>query len=174
MCGSDAKADRARRGQLSFVVERGPKVWGALSGFGGSSHAWLGKSTVFNDIDFAEREWVPYSGWPFERETLAPHIDRAAEMLNLGPNCYNDRLCELIGLAPLTPELDPKVLKSWFWQFARSRINHRDILRLGPEFITFHAPKVRVLLNATVTRINRIPPVRRSRGSKSQTSTVTT
>jgi choline dehydrogenase-like flavoprotein len=121
---------------------------------GGSSHAWLGKSTVFDDIDFAEREWVPYSGWPFERETLAPHIDRAAEMLNLGPNCYNDRLCELIGLAPLTPELDPKVLKSWFWQFARSRINHRDILRLGPEFITFHAPNVRVLLNATVTRIN--------------------
>jgi choline dehydrogenase-like flavoprotein len=34
--------------------------------FGGSSHAWLGKSTVFDDIDFAEREWVPYSGWPFD------------------------------------------------------------------------------------------------------------
>ena len=119
---------------------------------GGSSHAWAGKSTVFDDIDFAKRVWVPYSGWPFGRETLAPFIDRAAKALNLGPNCYDDRVWDLIGMAP--PTLDPNVLKSWFWQFARSRINHRDVLRLGPEFLTLHAPNVRVLLNATVTRID--------------------
>ena len=122
--------------------------------FGGSSQAWLGKSTVFDEIDFAQREWVPNSGWPFAATTLAPYIDRAAEALNLGPNYYDDRLWELIGMAPLAPKLDPKVLNSWFWQFARSRSNHRDILRLGPEFITVSAPNVRVLLNATVTRIN--------------------
>jgi choline dehydrogenase-like flavoprotein len=122
--------------------------------FGGSSHAWLGKSSAFDDIDFAERYWVPYSGWPFGREVLAPYLDRAAQALNLGPNYYDDRLWKLIGMAPLEPALDPNVFKSWFWQFARSRIHHRDILRLGPEFITNDAPNVRVLLNATVTRIN--------------------
>jgi choline dehydrogenase-like flavoprotein len=121
---------------------------------GGSSHAWLGKSTVFDDVDLAERQWVPYSGWPFGLETLGPYIDRAAEALNLGPNSYDEALCELIGLIPLTPKLDPQLLKPWFWQFARSRTSHRDILRLGPEFITSHAPNVRVLLNATVVRIN--------------------
>src|SRR5690348_4311553 len=57
---------------------------------GGSSQAWLGKSTLFDDIDFAERDWVPYSGWPFRRETLFPYFDRAADALNLGPNRYDD------------------------------------------------------------------------------------
>jgi choline dehydrogenase-like flavoprotein len=81
-------------------------------------------------------------------------MDRAAEVLNLAPDHYDEGLWELIGMAPLAPKLDPKVFNSWFWQFARSRSNHRDILRLGPEFMTFSAPNVRVLLNATVTRIN--------------------
>lgn len=122
--------------------------------FGGSSHAWWGKSTVFDDIDFAERSWVPHSGWPFERESLVPYFDRAAQVLNLGPNCYDEGVWDLIGKARPLTELDARVLKSWFWQFSRSRVNHRDIMRFGPEFIALHAPNVRVLLNATVTRIN--------------------
>jgi choline dehydrogenase-like flavoprotein len=122
--------------------------------FGGSSHAWLGKSTVFDDIDFAERHWVPYSGWPFGRESLASYFDRAAQVLNLGPNCYDDGVWDLVGMARPTTGLDARILKSWFWQFARSRVNHRDFMRFGPEFITFCAPNVRVLLNATVTRID--------------------
>ncbi|MBV8359860.1 MAG: GMC family oxidoreductase [Deltaproteobacteria bacterium] len=121
--------------------------------FGGSSHAWLGKSTVFDEIDFAERPWVPYSGWPFRRESLVPYFDRAAQVLNLGPNCYDEAVWDLIGRRPLT-ELDGRILKSWFWQFARSRVNHRDIMRFGPDFLRLDAPNVRVLLNATVTRIN--------------------
>jgi len=121
---------------------------------GGSSHAWTGKSAAFDQVDFAAREWVPYSGWPFGLETLGPYLDRAGEVLNLGPNCYDDRLWELMGLTPPQPQLDPTVLKSFFWQFARSRSDKLDYLRFGPEFITSDAPNVRVLLNATVTRID--------------------
>jgi len=122
--------------------------------FGGSSHAWLGKSTVFDEIDFAERHWVPYSGWPFRRESLAPYFDRAAKVLNLGPNCYDERVWDLVGMARPATELDARILKSWFWQFARSRVDHRDIMRFGPEFITFCSHNVRVILNATVIRID--------------------
>jgi choline dehydrogenase-like flavoprotein len=121
---------------------------------GGSSHAWAGKSAAFDHVDFAARDWVPYSGWPFGLETLAPYLDRAAEVLNLGPNCYDDGLWELMGVAPPQPQLNPSILKSFFWQFARSRIDTMDIMRFGPEFVTFDAPNVRVLLNATVTRID--------------------
>ena len=120
---------------------------------GGSTHAWAGKSAAFDDIDFAVRKWVPYSGWPFGLETLNPYLDRAAEVLNLGPNCYDDRLWELMRIAAPQPQLDPSLLKSFFWQFARSRIDKLDIMRFGPEFVTYDAPNVRVLLNATVTRI---------------------
>jgi choline dehydrogenase-like flavoprotein len=121
---------------------------------GGSSHAWAGKSAAFDEVDFAARDWVSHSGWPFGLETLAPYLDRAAEVLNLGPNCYDDRLWELLGVPPPRPHLNPGLLKSFFWQFARSRIDTMDIMRFGPEFVTFDAPNVRVLLNATVTRID--------------------
>src|SRR3984893_17363426 len=121
---------------------------------GGSSHAWTGKSAAFDHVDFAAREWVPYSGWPFGLETLGPYLDRAAEVLNLGPNCYDDRLWELMRVAPPQPQIDPSLLKSFFWQFARSRSDKMDFMRCGPEFVAFDAPNVRVLLNATVTRID--------------------
>jgi choline dehydrogenase-like flavoprotein len=121
---------------------------------GGSSHAWGGKSAAFDEIDFAARDWVPYSGWPFGLETLAPYLERAANVLDLGPNCYDDRLWDLMGLTPPLPQLDPGLLRTFFWQFARSRIDPVDFMRFGPEFVTFDAPNVRVVLNATVTRID--------------------
>jgi choline dehydrogenase-like flavoprotein len=121
---------------------------------GGSSHAWTGKSAPFDRIDFTARPWVPYSGWPFGLETLAPYVDRAAEALNLGPPCNDDGLWELMRLNSPLLELDATLLRSFFWQFARSRSNRLDFLRFGPEFITADAPNVRVLLNATVTRID--------------------
>jgi choline dehydrogenase-like flavoprotein len=120
---------------------------------GGSSHAWAGKSAAFDHVDFAVRKWVPYSGWPFGLETLDSYLDRAAEVLNLGPNCYDDRFWDLLGIAAPQPQFDPSLLKSFFWQFARSRINGSDLMRFGPEFVTYEAPNMRVLLNATVTRI---------------------
>jgi choline dehydrogenase-like flavoprotein len=122
--------------------------------FGGSSKVWAGKSAAFDPIDYTVRDWIPFSGWPFEREALDPYVDRAAEVLNLGPNCYDDRLWELAGISPPEPQLDPKLLKSFFWQFARSRIDTMDVMRFGSEFIIVDESKVRVLLNATVTRID--------------------
>ena len=77
---------------------------------GGSTHAWAGKSAAFDQIDFAERAWVPYSGWPFSREVLEPYLDRAASVLNLGPNCYDDKLWKLIGVAPPGPQLNQGLL----------------------------------------------------------------
>jgi choline dehydrogenase-like flavoprotein len=121
---------------------------------GGSSHAWTGKCAPFGPVDFTPREWVPYSGWPFGLETLGTYLDRAAEVLNLGPNCYDERLWELMRVSPPQPELNPSRLESFFWQFARSRSDKMDFLRFGPEFATCNAPNVRVLLNATVTHID--------------------
>ena len=52
------------------------------------------------------------------------------------------------------PQFDPRLLKSFFWQFARSRVDHLDVLRFGREFMTVDSANVQVLLNATVTRID--------------------
>jgi choline dehydrogenase-like flavoprotein len=120
---------------------------------GGSSHAWVGKSAAFEIIDFERRAWVPFSGWPISLTELNPCIDRAAERLNLGPNIYSDELWTLIGYRPPEPRLNPEVLRSVFWQFARSRIDQMDFMRFGPEFMRESASNVRVLINATVTAI---------------------
>jgi choline dehydrogenase-like flavoprotein len=121
---------------------------------GGSTHAWAGKSAAFDGVDFAKRSWVPFSGWPFERQTLDAFLDRAARVLNLGPNLYDDKLWKLLGTTRPQPELDTEGLSSFFWQFARSRIDQFDVMRFGREFVTFKADNVRVLLNATATRID--------------------
>ena len=120
---------------------------------GGSSHVWAGKSAAFDVIDFEHRPWVPHSGWPITFAELEFYIDRAAEQLNLGPNVYDDRLWTLIGTRAPEPHLDPTLLRTFFWQFARSRIDRMDLMRLGPEFARESAPNVRLLLNATATRI---------------------
>lgn len=120
---------------------------------GGSSHGWAGKCAAFDSIDFQRRPWVPHSGWPITLAELEPYIDRAAERLNLGPNVYSDRLWTLIRSKPPEPRLDPELLPSFFWQFARSRLDQLDLMRFGPEFVRERPGNVRVLLNATVTQI---------------------
>ena len=120
---------------------------------GGSSHAWAGKSAAFDSQDFEPRSWVPYSGWPIARADLEPHIDRAAEQLNLGPSVSGDGLWSLMDCRPPEPQLDSEALRPFFWQFARSRIDRLDVMRFGPEFMREDAANVRTLLNATATRI---------------------
>ena len=120
---------------------------------GGSTHAWAGKSAAFYAIDFAARPWVPHSGWPVAQAALASYIDRAAFVLNLGPNAYDETIWKLVGMRPPEPRLHAEGLRDFFWQFARSRIDQLDIMRFGREFTTFQAKNVRVLLNATVTNI---------------------
>jgi choline dehydrogenase-like flavoprotein len=120
---------------------------------GGSSHAWAGKSAAFDPIDFAKRSWVGFSGWPVKREALTSYLDRAADVLNLGPNRYDEKLWELIGISPPKPNLDQEGLRSFFWQFARDRIDQLDIMRFGREFATLSADNVRVLINATSLNI---------------------
>lgn len=113
----------------------------------------MGKSAAFDAIDFLKRPWVPDSGWPIAGDTLQDYLDRAAAVLNLGPNVYDERLWDLIGSSHPMPGLASDDLRSFFWQFARSRLDQFDSMRFGQEFAALKANNIRVLLNATVTRI---------------------
>jgi choline dehydrogenase-like flavoprotein len=125
-----------------------------LRAFGGSSAYWGGKVATFERIDFAQRDWVPNSGWPLSYDELSPYFARAGEVLNLGPNVYDDGLWSLLGKPEFSPPIDPAKLRTIFWQFARSSVDKLDMVRFGKEYIKFSAPNVRVLINATVTRID--------------------
>lgn len=56
--------------------------------FGGSTNCWAGLCAPLDPIDFEQRDWLPHSGWPFDRATLDPFYARANEHLRLGAHDY--------------------------------------------------------------------------------------
>ncbi len=56
---------------------------------GGSSHCWGGECRPMDELDFAHRDWVPYSGWPFSKSELLPYYDRSRDLLGIGPNRFD-------------------------------------------------------------------------------------
>jgi len=79
---------------------------GRVRYFGGSTNHWAGSCEPFDQIDFEERPWVPYSGWPLARETLDPFYERAQAYCQLGPYQYDPQFwSEITDREPLL--LDP-------------------------------------------------------------------
>ncbi|MEM8817765.1 MAG: GMC family oxidoreductase [Pseudomonadota bacterium] len=56
--------------------------------FGGSTGHWAGWCRPLDEIDFRKRDWIPHSGWPFERSELMPYYRRAQVLCDLGPFAY--------------------------------------------------------------------------------------
>ncbi len=56
--------------------------------FGGATNHWGGMCAPLDPIDFEQRDWVPYSGWPITAADLEPYYIRAHPLLELGPYTY--------------------------------------------------------------------------------------
>jgi choline dehydrogenase-like flavoprotein len=50
---------------------------------GGSGLVWGGKCAPLDPADFAERAWIPHSGWPITRTQMQPYYDRACDLLEI-------------------------------------------------------------------------------------------
>ncbi|NER83090.1 MAG: GMC family oxidoreductase [Leptolyngbya sp. SIO1D8] len=79
--------------------------------FGGSSHLWEAQAGYkrpgwrclpLDPIDFEQRDWIPYSGWPFDRAHLDPFYERAHQVCQIGPYTYLPEACESQGAKPLS------------------------------------------------------------------------
>ena len=95
-------------------------------GFGGSAHRWnidllTGNFGVrlhpLDAIDFTEREWVPNSGWPFDKSHLDPFYDRAQKVCKIGPYSYDAGDWENPDKTPCLPFKSDRVQTTIF-QFA--------------------------------------------------------
>ncbi|MDZ7773783.1 MAG: GMC family oxidoreductase [Balneolaceae bacterium] len=51
--------------------------------FGGTTNHWTGWCRPLDPIDFAERDWVPGSGWPLDREDLEKYYRVAEELVEV-------------------------------------------------------------------------------------------
>lgn len=54
-----------------------------LRALGGAGNVWGAKCALLDECDFAARDWVEGSGWPFSRRDLAPFYDRACDLLHI-------------------------------------------------------------------------------------------
>jgi choline dehydrogenase-like flavoprotein len=52
---------------------------------GGSGNVWGGKCVPLDESDFAERSWLPLSGWPLTRAQMNPYYDRACALFEIAP-----------------------------------------------------------------------------------------
>ncbi|HEY1360236.1 MAG TPA: GMC family oxidoreductase [Thermoleophilaceae bacterium] len=113
---------------------------------GGATALWAGQCLPLEDGAFTSRSWVPHSGWPLERAELDPYYRRAEELFDIEGESYDERVWRRFGIAP--PAFDPALLGHrftvWCPEPHLGRRYRRDLERAG---------RLRVLLNATTTRI---------------------
>lgn len=78
-------------------------VQSRVRALGGSGMVWGGKCAPLDPADFAERSWIPHSGWPVTRQQMQPYYDRACDALEI-PRF------PLAPPAPPEPEFQPLAL----------------------------------------------------------------
>lgn len=114
--------------------------------FGGSTNHWGGLCLQMEPIDFMERPWVPYSGWPFPHEGLTPFYERAATLCEIGEPRFDQTLWQDLGIQP--PQFDEHKLITRFGRDSRPTrfgAQYRDLLG--------KAQNVTLYLNANVTNL---------------------
>lgn len=83
--------------------------------FGGTTGHWGGLCAPFDSIDFAERDWIPYSGWPISREDLEPYYRKATGPLQLPSSRWEpSHWANQRSGAPL--DVDKRRLRTKIWQ----------------------------------------------------------
>lgn len=124
--------------------------------FAGTSHYWGVKLPAqgmgvrlrpLDSIDFEERDWVPYSGWPFTKDHLDPFYERAQKMLRIGPYAYDPADWADPEIRPEIPFVGDRVHTTMF-QFARRTIFYEDFRRTIEQ-----AERVKVFLHGNVIDI---------------------
>jgi choline dehydrogenase-like flavoprotein len=166
--GQDVRVCMIESGDLEFDEQTQTLCEGATDGepyhslrevrrrqLGGSANLWdtrltdnqLGfRSAPLDNIDFEQKDWLPYSGWPFGKSHLDPFYRRAQVTGGFGPYVYDSDAWE-DEKAPRLPPRD-SLISTAVWQFAPQCTftqGYREELR--------QSPNVNVFLNANVVEI---------------------
>jgi hypothetical protein len=137
-------------------------------GFGGSSNRWgvligdhqLGvRLRPLDDIDFEERDWIPYSGWPFNKSHLDPFYERAQTICKVGSYTYNVKDWEVAGETPRLPLADDRVKTAIFQFGSRDTFtkDYRDEITRADNITTFiHANVIEAETDGTGQTVSRL------------------
>jgi choline dehydrogenase-like flavoprotein len=115
--------------------------------FGGTTNHWTGWCSPLEEIDFQQRDWVPYSGWPLTLKDLEPYYIQAQKWCNVGPYRYQLSDWEADDFKLL--EVLPEKLATKFWQFSPAPTRFGITYRAELE----QATHIQVLLHANVVEV---------------------
>lgn len=88
---------------------------------GGSSNHWGGWLRPMDEVDFQERTWLPYSGWPFGKKELDKYFPRAHQLCEGGAMLYDrGQKFATAAMGPVLPLGEGGVMTRWF-QFSKMR-----------------------------------------------------
>jgi choline dehydrogenase-like flavoprotein len=125
---------------------------------GGTTTLWGGQALRFDEFDFKEKSWVPYSGWPISREVLDPYYERAERILHLGAQVPFQRLCASFSIEP--PAFDPAKLRMECSRWSPKPnfgTTYREELRVAPNItILLHANVTAIVTNEAASTVERI------------------
>ncbi len=117
-----------------------------LRAFGGSTNVWGGGCIPLGNLDFARREWVPYSGWPISYAQLQPYYQRARALFRIDGHEFRE------GSFKTTPVKQPL-------SFEGDALENRNFI-ISPVFFgqafrneLEQAPNIQLLLHANVTAL---------------------
>ncbi|MGI9317826.1 MAG: GMC oxidoreductase [bacterium] len=77
---------------------------------GGTTPIWGGRCVPLDPIDFAERKYVPFSGWPISMEDLAPFYPAANDWLEAGDFAYQNEDVFSDSVAPMIAGFESSVI----------------------------------------------------------------
>jgi choline dehydrogenase-like flavoprotein len=136
--------------------------------FGGTGNYWhipLGEGRLgvrlrpLDSIDFERREWVPHSGWPFDRSHLDPFYERAQSICQIGPFAYNVEDWEDSARTPRLP-LNGDQVKTAIFQFGKRdhflREYKNEINGAGNITTCLHGNAVDIETEETAKRVTRL------------------
>lgn len=71
--------------------------------FGGTTNHWTGLCLELDDVDFEQRDGLPYTGWPISKSELRPFYDRARAYVEINPDDPHNlqRWVDFAGARPL-------------------------------------------------------------------------
>jgi choline dehydrogenase-like flavoprotein len=135
--------------------------------FGGSGHVWGGKCGRLDPTDFEARDWIPGSGWPFDRRTLDPFYERASKHLEL-PSFLGD----LVGGDSARPAFtvgDGTTFETVPRFHSRVSGSHSREKFDAYRYSVANAPGITVCLHANVTQVEVTPDGRAVSGLEVRT-----
>lgn len=150
--GSWAARDDAQDlygGEIEHQPFRGLQA-GRARVFGGTTTLWGGQCIALDPIDFEDRPWVRFGGWPITHADLSPFYARAEQRLGIAPDAFHVPAWRRFGLDPLP--FDPDRLAAVHGVFIRQP----DLgQRLRAELAA--ADNIRVLLGANAVHLHTDP-----------------